>query len=50
VTWANAAANQSSRRILTDSALAENALLVATHIRGIGRLEPTESGIIWKPI
>lgn len=48
VHWANAAANQSSRRTLTGSTLVENALVVATHISTIGRLEATASGIIWK--
>jgi glyoxylase-like metal-dependent hydrolase (beta-lactamase superfamily II) len=47
VSWANADANRISRRALTDAALAENALLVATHIPTIGHLERAASGVAW---
>lgn len=47
VPWANAEANLQSRRSIAEAALAENALLVATHIRGVGRLERTVSGVRW---
>ena len=45
--WANTDDNRSSRQSLVDAALAENALLAATHIPMIGRLKPTASGVIW---
>ena len=47
VRWADRDANLASRRSLAEAALAENALLVATHIRGIGRLQRTSSGVVW---
>jgi glyoxylase-like metal-dependent hydrolase (beta-lactamase superfamily II) len=50
VHWANAVANQSSRRMLTDAALAENAVLVATHLPTFGRFQSTVSGMIWTPV
>jgi glyoxylase-like metal-dependent hydrolase (beta-lactamase superfamily II) len=46
--WANADDNRSSRQRLVDAALAENALLIATHIPTIGRLKRTASGVIWE--
>lgn len=45
--WANVDATGSSRQRLVDAALAENALLTATHIPMIGRLKPTASGVVW---
>jgi hypothetical protein len=47
VPWADRTAIAASRRALTDAALAENALLIATHIPGVGRLLPTASGVTW---
>jgi glyoxylase-like metal-dependent hydrolase (beta-lactamase superfamily II) len=47
VRWANPETNLASRHALGQAALAENALLVATHIPGIGRLERSGSGVTW---
>ncbi len=47
VTWADRERILASRRALIDAALAENALLVATHIPGVGRLERTSEGVRW---
>ncbi len=49
VRWADAASNLRSREALVDAALTEQALLVATHIPGIGRLERSASGLAWVP-
>jgi glyoxylase-like metal-dependent hydrolase (beta-lactamase superfamily II) len=43
----DAAAVRASRQALTTAALTENALLVAGHIEGIGRLEVTPQGLTW---
>ncbi len=45
--WDDPTTNIASRLALTDAALAENALLIATHIPCIGRLERSESGARW---
>src|SRR5207248_871050 len=45
--WANTDANLASRHSLTEAALAENALLIATHIPTIGRLARSETGVTW---
>ena len=45
--WADPEACAASRQALVESALAENALLVATHIPTIGRLQRTGSGVVW---
>jgi len=45
--WANAGTNLASRQALAEAALAENALLIATHIPTIGRLAHTEEGVKW---
>jgi glyoxylase-like metal-dependent hydrolase (beta-lactamase superfamily II) len=45
--WADADLIRASRRALVEAALAEDALLIATHIDGIGRLERAGSGVIW---
>ncbi len=47
VTWSDVAAAQTSRRALAKRALAEDALLIATHIWGVGRLESTDDGVRW---
>ena len=47
VTWSDIATAQASRRALAKRALGENALLIATHIWGVGRLEATEEGVRW---
>jgi glyoxylase-like metal-dependent hydrolase (beta-lactamase superfamily II) len=36
-----------SREALTEAALAEEAILIATHIGGVGRLKPVDSGVTW---
>jgi hypothetical protein len=46
-TWDDVHTNTASRLALAEAALAENALLVATHIPGIGRLERTATGARW---
>jgi glyoxylase-like metal-dependent hydrolase (beta-lactamase superfamily II) len=45
--WADADSIRASRRALVEAALAEDALLIATHIEGIGRLERAGSGVVW---
>lgn len=45
--WADRETNHASRRSLAEAAVAEDAYLVATHIRGAGRLAATESGVTW---
>lgn len=49
VRWADAESNLRSRHALIEAALAEKALLVATHIPGVGRLERSASGLAWIP-
>ena len=46
-TWDDVHTNTTSRLALAEAALAENALLIATHIPGIGRLEHTATGARW---
>jgi hypothetical protein len=48
--WADRETMMASRRAFVEAALAENALLIATHIPGVGRLESTPSGVRWKSI
>jgi glyoxylase-like metal-dependent hydrolase (beta-lactamase superfamily II) len=50
VPWANREANLHSRRAVAEAALAENALLVATHISGFGRLKRTGTGVEWESV
>lgn len=45
--WDDAPTNIASRQALAEAALAENALLVAAHIPGVGRLERTAGGARW---
>ncbi len=47
VEWADRDQTLASRRNLIQRALAENALLVAAHIPGVGRLEGSESRAVW---
>ena len=47
VPWADRAANLQSRGAISETALGEDALLVATHIRGVGRLQRTTAGVEW---
>ena len=45
--WDDLSTNVASRSALVEAALAENALLIATHIPSIGRLERTTAGARW---
>ncbi|MEO8972471.1 MAG: hypothetical protein ABI406_12815 [Ktedonobacteraceae bacterium] len=45
--WDDTTTNLASRAALVEAALAENALLIATHIPGVGRLEFTATGARW---
>jgi glyoxylase-like metal-dependent hydrolase (beta-lactamase superfamily II) len=45
--WADADATRASRQALVRAALAEDALLIATHIQSLGRLERAGSGVVW---
>lgn len=45
--WDDTTTNLASRAALVKAALAENALLIATHIPGIGRLESAVTGARW---
>jgi len=47
VHWADVEANRRSRQALAAAALAEDALLIATHIATIGRLRQTPAGFAW---
>lgn len=49
VTWADPAASAASRAALVAAALAEDALLIAAHIDGVGRVERTEAEVRWVP-
>jgi glyoxylase-like metal-dependent hydrolase (beta-lactamase superfamily II) len=48
--WADPEATIASRRSLIAAALAEGALLVASHIQGIGQIRTGASGINWEPV
>jgi glyoxylase-like metal-dependent hydrolase (beta-lactamase superfamily II) len=50
VWWANAADMAASRQALLPKLLAEDALLVAAHIEGFGRLQPTATALSWHKI
>ncbi len=50
VHWADAEATAQSRRSLVKAALDERALLIATHIGGLGRLRRTSSGLSWAEV
>ncbi|HVB62466.1 MAG TPA: MBL fold metallo-hydrolase [Ktedonobacteraceae bacterium] len=45
--WDDVATNIASRSAFAEAALADNALLVAAHIPGIGRLERAATGVRW---
>lgn len=47
VHWADRDATGHSRQSLVAAALAENALLIATHIPTLGRLHQTATGVTW---
>ena len=48
VHWADPAAMANSQQQLLAAALAEDALLAASHIGGYGRVRQTERGLIWQ--
>jgi glyoxylase-like metal-dependent hydrolase (beta-lactamase superfamily II) len=48
--WSDGVATLRSRQALVATALAEDALLVAAHIPGVGRLHVDGSGVAWRPI
>jgi glyoxylase-like metal-dependent hydrolase (beta-lactamase superfamily II) len=48
--WNDGDANYRSRQALTEAALREHALLFATHIPTVGRLQQTDSGPIWEAV
>lgn len=50
VGWADPALTRASRQALIPNALAENALLIATHIPEVGRLRQQDAGIVWEGI
>lgn len=50
VTWSDIAAAQVSRRAFAQQAVTEDALLIATHIGGMGRLVPTGEGVAWEAV
>ncbi len=45
--WAEPVSNQVSRAAFVREALAANALLIAAHIRGVGRLHEAATGVAW---
>ncbi len=47
VTWADPATMPRSKAALVEAALRDDALLVATHIRSIGRLRRSSGGVTW---
>ncbi|MEO6062530.1 MAG: MBL fold metallo-hydrolase [Thermoflexales bacterium] len=47
VDWAEAVSNQASRAAFAREALAANALLIAAHIPGVGRLHQADAGVTW---
>lgn len=50
VTWADPQTTSQSRTQIVTAALAEHALLIATHIPGIGRIDTTATGHHWVPV
>lgn len=48
--WTDAAAAGRSRAMLVERALAEDALLIATHIPAPGRLRRTPTGVEWRAV
>lgn len=49
-TWADPDAIRASRARMVAAAAAEDALLVATHLRGAGRLARTADGVRWREV
>lgn len=50
VHWADPASTRASREGIVAAALAEEALLMATHMRGLGRLRAAAGGLRWEEI
>jgi glyoxylase-like metal-dependent hydrolase (beta-lactamase superfamily II) len=50
VYWADAKSMINSQRRLIEAALAENALLIAAHIPGYGRIVQTGDGLVWQRV
>jgi glyoxylase-like metal-dependent hydrolase (beta-lactamase superfamily II) len=48
--WCDPPAMRASRQALVAAALAEDALLVAAHVRGAGRLRRTAAGATWESV
>lgn len=48
--WADAGGAHRSRAMLAERALAEDALLIATHLPTFGRLDRTASGVSWRDV
>jgi len=49
VKWSDIPTAQASRESFAQRALAEDALLIATHIWGVGHLQTTADGVRWEP-
>lgn len=47
VKWSDIATAQISRQAFAQRALAEDALLIATHIWGVGHLQSSTDGVVW---
>lgn len=50
VHWAEAESTRRSRQALVEAALAEEAILIATHIPTPGRLKETPAGVVWESV
>lgn len=50
VKWSDIPTAQASRRTFAQRALTEDALLIATHIWGVGHLQPRGDGVVWETI
>ncbi|HTI14615.1 MAG TPA: MBL fold metallo-hydrolase [Dictyobacter sp.] len=48
--WGDVEQNVKSRRAIAQAAVAEQALLTAAHISGIGQIEQTPTGLHWKTV
>ncbi len=48
VSWADSESNRASRARITEAALADRALMVATHIRPVGRARRSPTGAAWE--
>jgi glyoxylase-like metal-dependent hydrolase (beta-lactamase superfamily II) len=48
--WGDAEVMRASREGFTEAALRKDALIVAAHIRGIGRLQRATNGVAWRDI